>query len=52
MKHFMLDCWTLEEKRDQDLLRKYWRPDKDEMIGEMIFDNTETERVKQMLENI
>ena len=52
MKHFMLDCWTLEETRDQDLLRKYWRPDKDEMIGEMIFDNTETERVKQMLENM
>ena len=52
MKHFILDCWTLEDRRDQDLMRKYWRQNKNDMIGEMLFDNTETERVKQMLENM
>ena len=49
MVHFILECRYLENKRDQHLIRKYWNLDKEEMIGEMIFDNEETERVKGML---
>ena len=52
IRHFMLECWTLEDKRNQQLMRKYWRQDKEEMIGEMLFDNKETERVKDMIDKM
>jgi hypothetical protein len=48
--HFIVECRELEDKRDQQLMRKYWNQDKEEMIGEMIFDNEESERVRGMLQ--
>ena len=52
MKHFILECSRLEDKRDQRIMRKFWRTDKDDMIGEMLFDKRETERVGKMLEEM
>ena len=52
IRHFMLECWALEDKRNQLLMRKYWRQDKEEMIGEMLFDNKEIEKVKEMIDNM
>ena len=33
-------------------MRKFWRTDKDEMIGDMLFDRKETEKVGKMLERM
>ena len=33
-------------------MRKFWRTDKDEMIGDMLFDRKETEEVGKMLERM
>ena len=52
LQHFLLECLTLEEKRDQYLMRKCWREEKEEMIGELLFDNKEIERVKNMIEKM
>ena len=52
MKHFILECCRLEDKRDQQLMTKYWKADKEEMIGDMLFDRKETERVGKMLEEM
>ena len=49
LQHFMLECRELEEKRDQNLMMKHWSPDKEEMIGNMIFDLEETDKIKAML---
>ena len=45
----MLECRVLEEKRDQNLMMKHWSPDKEEMIGNIIFDIEEIEKVKTMI---
>ena len=52
MKYFILECSRLEDKRDQQIMRKFWRTDKDEMIGDMLFDRKETEKVGKMLEDM
>ena len=52
MKHFILECSRLEDKRDQQIMIKYWKADKNEMIGDMLFDRKETERVGKMLEGM
>ena len=52
MKHFILECSRLEDKRDQQIMIKYWKADKEEMIGDMLFDRKETERVGKMLESM
>ena len=52
LRHFMLECCRLEDKRDQQLMTKYWKADKEEMIGDMIFDRKETERVGKMIEEM
>ena len=52
MRHFILECIRLEDKRDQQIMRKFWRTDKDDMIGEMLFDRRETERVGKMLKDM
>ena len=52
MRHFILECIRLEDKRDQQIMRKFWRTDKDDMIAEMLFDRGETERVGKMLEDM
>ena len=52
MEHFLLHCRKLEDKRDPQLIRKFWNEDKLVMIGEMLFDNNETEGVKKMLNNM
>ena len=52
MKHFILECSRLEDKRDQQIMIKYWKADKEEMIGDMLFDRKETERVGKMLEEM
>ena len=52
LRHFMLECCRLEDKRDQQLMTKYWKADKDEMIGDMIFDRKETEKVGKMIEEM
>merc|ERR1712240_576190 len=52
MKHFILECSRLVDKRDQQIMIKYWKVDKDEMMGDMLFDRKETERVGKMLEII
>ena len=31
---------------------KFWKTDKDEMIGDMLFDRKETEKVGKMLEDM
>ena len=49
IQHFMLECRELEEKRDQSLMMKHWSPDKEEMIGNIIFDIEEIDKVKTML---
>ena len=33
-------------------MTKYWKADKDEMIGNMLFDRKETEKVGKMLERM
>ena len=33
-------------------MTKYWKADKDEMIGDMLFDRKETEEVGKMLERM
>ena len=52
MKHFILECCRLEDMRDQQIMTKYWKADKDEMIGDMLFDRKETEKVGKMLERM
>merc|ERR1712240_564026 len=52
MKHFILECSRLEDKRDQQIKIKYWKTDKNEMILDMLFDRKETERVGKMLERM
>ena len=52
LRHFMLECCRLEDKRDQQLMTKYWKADKEEMIGDMLFDRKETERVGKMIEEM
>ena len=52
IRHFMLECWVLEDKRNHLLMRKYWKQDKEEMIGDMLFDNKEIEKVKEMIDNM
>ena len=52
MKHFILECSRLEDKRDQQIMIKYWKADKEEMIGDMLFDRKETERVGKMIEEM
>ena len=52
LRHFMLECCRLEDKRDQQLMIKYWKADKEEMIGDMIFNRKETERVGKMIEEM
>ena len=52
IRHFMLECWALEDKRNHLLMRKYWKQDKEEMIGDMLFDNKEIEKVKEMIDNM
>ena len=49
LQHFMLEYMTLEEKRDQEIMIKHWSPDKEEMIGNIIFDIEEIGKVKNML---
>ena len=49
LQHFMLECMTLEENRDQEIMIKHWSPDKEEMIGNIIFDKEEIGKVKKML---
>ena len=49
LQHFMLECRELEGKRDQNLMMKHWSPDKEEMIGNMIFDIEEIDKVKAMM---
>ena len=49
LQHFMLECRTLEEKRDQEIMIKHWSPDKEEMIGGIIFDGEKIEKVKNMI---
>ena len=44
LKHFILECCRLEDVRDQQIMTKYWKADKDEMIGDMLFDRKETEK--------
>merc|ERR1712240_985564 len=52
LKHFILECCRLEDKRDQQIMLKYLKADKDEMIGDMLFDRKETEKVGKMLERM
>ena len=52
MKHFILECCRLEDMRDQQIMTKYWKADKDEIIGDMLFDRKETEKVGKMLERM
>ena len=52
LRHFMLECCRLEDKRDQQLMTKYWKADKEEMIGDMLLDRKETERVGKMIEEM
>ena len=52
MKHFILECCRLEDIKDQQLMTKYWKADKEEMIGDMLFDRKETERVGKFLEEM
>ena len=33
-------------------MTKYWKADKEEMIGDMLFDRKETERVGKMIEEM
>ena len=49
LQHILLECRKLEEKRDQNLMMKHWSPDKEEMIGNIIFDIEEIDKVKTML---
>ena len=48
----ILECCRLEDVRDQQIMTKYWKADKDEMIGDMLFDRKETEEVGKMLERM
>ena len=52
MRHFILECIRLEDKRDQQIMTKFWRADKNDMLAEMLFDRGETERMGKMLENM
>ena len=47
-----MECCRLEDVRDQQIMTKYWKADKDEMIGDMLFDRKETEEVGKMLERM
>ena len=49
MIHFIVRCRALEDKREDYIIQKYWNQDQMEMVGEMIFDNKETEKVQNML---
>ena len=52
LQHFLLKCSVLQDKRDPYLLRKYWKPDRQDMIGELLFNKQDIEEVKIMLENM
>ena len=52
LKHFILECCRLEDVRDQQIMTKYWKADKEEMIGDMLLDRKETERVGKMIEEM
>ena len=47
-----MECCRLEDVRDQQIMTKYWKADKDEMIGDTLFDRKETEEVGKMLERM
>ena len=50
--HFILECEKLTNKRDKSIMQKYASQGREEALGEILFREEDTEKVKMMLDGL
>merc|ERR1711942_379999 len=50
--HFLLDCKELDRARDKNVLKEYYDPDKESMVGKILHSKDDIEKVKTMIEHM